>query len=125
MRIEPGGTVTLFTGKVELGQGLKTAIARIGAEELDVALARVRVHTADTAHGLNELFTVGSSRWRRAAPRCVRPRPRRARTCSSWPPPSSARPRRLLEVDDGTVSAPGLERTTTYWELFGGRRFEQ
>ena len=60
VRVDPADTITLFTGKVELGQGLKTAIARIGAEELDVDLERVRVSTADTAHGLNELFTVGS-----------------------------------------------------------------
>ena len=60
IRIDADGTVTFFTGKVELGQGLKTAIARIGAEELDVSLARIRVQTADTAHGPNELLTVGS-----------------------------------------------------------------
>src|SRR5262245_65502531 len=60
VRVDPADTITAFTGKVELGQGLKAAIARIGAEELDVALERVRVSTADTAHGLNELFTVGS-----------------------------------------------------------------
>ena len=60
IRINLDGTVTLFTGKVELGQGLRSAIARIGAEELDVALERIRVHTADTAHNLNEFFTAGS-----------------------------------------------------------------
>ena len=49
VRIDDGGTVTLFTGKVELGQGVRTAISRIGAEELDVSLARIRVQTADTA----------------------------------------------------------------------------
>ena len=60
LRIDADGTVTLCTGKVELGQGLKTAIARIGAEELDVSLARIRVETADSAHGPNEFMTVGS-----------------------------------------------------------------
>ena len=59
LRIDADGTVTLLTGKVELGQGLKTAIARIGAEELDVSLERIRVATADTARGPNELITVG------------------------------------------------------------------
>ena len=43
IRIEDDGTIALFSGKAELGQGLRTAIARIGAEELDVSLARVRV----------------------------------------------------------------------------------
>ena len=51
----------MFTGKVELGQGIATALARIAADELDVSLARVRMHTADTAEGPNELYTVGSN----------------------------------------------------------------
>ena len=49
VRIDDDGTVTLFTGKVELGQGIRTAIARIGAEELDVSLARDS--RADGRHG--------------------------------------------------------------------------
>ena len=60
VRIDPQDTVTLFTGKVELGQGLRSALARIGADELDVAIDRVRVETADTAHGLDEGTTAGS-----------------------------------------------------------------
>src|SRR3954470_15152441 len=60
IRIDPGGTVTLFTGKVELGQGLRTAIGRIGAEQLNVSLDRIRVQTADTAHGPKEGLTAGS-----------------------------------------------------------------
>jgi CO/xanthine dehydrogenase Mo-binding subunit len=47
VRIDAHETITVFTGKVELGQGLLGALARIAADELDVALARVRVETAD------------------------------------------------------------------------------
>ena len=43
IRIDSRETITLFTGKVEYGQGLRTAIARIGAEELDVSIDRIRV----------------------------------------------------------------------------------
>lgn len=60
VRIDVEETVTLFTGKAELGQDLRTAIARIGAEELDLSLERVRVETADTAQGPDELVTAGS-----------------------------------------------------------------
>ncbi|HEY5390160.1 MAG TPA: molybdopterin cofactor-binding domain-containing protein, partial [Solirubrobacteraceae bacterium] len=60
IEIASDGTVTLRTGKAELGQGLKGAIARIGAEELDVSLERIRVETADTARGPNEGLTAGS-----------------------------------------------------------------
>ena len=38
--IEPDGTITAFSGKVELGTGVRTALAQIVAEELDVPLAR-------------------------------------------------------------------------------------
>ena len=37
IRIGAGGEVTVLTGKVEIGQGIKTALAQIAAEELDVA----------------------------------------------------------------------------------------
>ena len=43
LRIDPAGTVTVFTGKVELGQGILTAIAQIAADELDIDLAQAFV----------------------------------------------------------------------------------
>ena len=39
IRIAADGGVTVFTGKVELGQGMITALAQIAAEELDVPFA--------------------------------------------------------------------------------------
>ncbi|MFZ5609390.1 MAG: molybdopterin cofactor-binding domain-containing protein, partial [Pseudomonadota bacterium] len=60
LRIGGDGRVTLFTGKVEFGQGIKTALAQIVADELDVALARLEVVTADTARTPDEGFTIGS-----------------------------------------------------------------
>ena len=44
VRINADGTVTIFTGKVELGQGILTALSQIAAEELDLPLARVQHH---------------------------------------------------------------------------------
>ena len=43
IRIDVEGTVTIFTGKVELGQGILTALSQIAADELDVDFARVRM----------------------------------------------------------------------------------
>jgi len=123
IRIDDDGTITLFSGKAELGQGLRTAIARIGAEELDVSLARVRVQTADTASGPNELLTVGSgsmeesgSAMRQAA---AEARHHLLELAAKHLGVSLER----LEVDDGTISAPGTDRRTSYWELFAGKKF--
>ena len=60
LRVEADGTVTVFTGKAELGQGIRTAIAQIAAEELDTPMARVNVVTADTMQTPNEGYTAGS-----------------------------------------------------------------
>lgn len=60
IRIGPNGNATVFTGKVELGQGILTALAQIAAEELDLPLARVRMISGDTAQTPNEGFTAGS-----------------------------------------------------------------
>src|SRR5205823_7620181 len=52
--------VTVFTGKVELGQGAVTALAQIAADELDVSFSRIRMVSGDTARTPNEGFTSGS-----------------------------------------------------------------
>jgi nicotinate dehydrogenase subunit B len=60
LRINPNGTVTMFTGKVELGQGILTALTQIVADELDVDLKRLQVISGDTALAPNEGTTAGS-----------------------------------------------------------------
>src|SRR5574340_153654 len=60
LAIAPDGVVTLFCGKVELGTGIRTALAQIIADELDVPLASVRVVMGDTARVPNEGYTAGS-----------------------------------------------------------------
>jgi CO/xanthine dehydrogenase Mo-binding subunit len=54
------GVVTITPGKVELGQGAVTALLQMAAEELDVAPARIRMVSGDTALTPDEGFTAGS-----------------------------------------------------------------
>jgi nicotinate dehydrogenase subunit B len=60
IRINTDGTATIFPGKVELGQGITTALTQIAAEELDLSLGQVRVLTTDTSYSPNEGVTSGS-----------------------------------------------------------------
>ena len=60
VRFEPGGTVTVFSGKVELGQGIVTAIAQIAAEELGVPLEKLSIVAGDTRVAPDEWYTAGS-----------------------------------------------------------------
>jgi nicotinate dehydrogenase subunit B len=60
IRIDRDGAVTVFTGKAELGQGIRTALIQVAAEELQVDRARIALVTADTARTPNEGYTAGS-----------------------------------------------------------------
>jgi nicotinate dehydrogenase subunit B len=61
IRIDADGSITVFTGKAELGQGFKTAFQQIAAEELDVPFGSLKVVTADTRLTANEGYTSGSN----------------------------------------------------------------
>jgi len=54
------GCVTVSTGRVEIGQGVLTAMLQIAAEELDVAPERILLQTGDTDLTPNEGYTAGS-----------------------------------------------------------------
>jgi nicotinate dehydrogenase subunit B len=54
------GKVTILTGRVELGQGVLTAMAQIAAAELDVAMARIVICSGNTELTPNEGYTAGS-----------------------------------------------------------------
>ena len=58
--VDGDGQITVFTGKAELGQGLKTALIQIVAEELAIAPSAVEIVTADTARTPDEGVTAGS-----------------------------------------------------------------
>ena len=60
IRIAADGSATVCTGKVELGQGILTALAQIAAEELDLPLARLHMISGNTEKTPNEGITSGS-----------------------------------------------------------------
>ena len=60
IRVGADDSITIFTGKAELGQGIKTALLQIAAEQLDVDFKTLKLVTADTSLTPNEGYTAGS-----------------------------------------------------------------
>jgi len=60
IRVDASGEVTVLTGKAELGQGIKTALMQVVAEELKVPWTALTLVTADTARTANEVYTAAS-----------------------------------------------------------------
>jgi nicotinate dehydrogenase subunit B len=116
VKFESDGQVTVSPGKVEIGQGIVTALAQIAADELDVDLSRVRMVRATTAGSPNEGVTSGSLSIQQSG-RALRQACAEIRQVFL----AEAADRlgveaNTLDVSDGTISGPGNVRTS-YWEL--------
>lgn len=61
LEVLANGRVRIFTGKMELGQGIRTAVAQVAAEELDMEMVQVEVILAETGRTPNEGYTAGSA----------------------------------------------------------------
>ena len=126
LAFNPDGTVTAFSGKVELGTGVRTALAQIVAEELDVSFERVQMVMGDTERTPDEGYTAGSmtinssgSALRNAAAYA------RRLLLEMAAKRLKARPEELT-VQDGMIALVRLpERKISYAELMGGKPFNQ
>ena len=116
LKFSSTGQVTVSPGKVEIGQGIVTALAQIAADELDIDLARVQMVRASTAGSPNEGVTSGSLSIQQSG-RALRHACAEVRGIFL-----QLAAERLgvdidsLDVEDGIISGPGNVRTS-YWEL--------
>lgn len=125
LRLNADGTVDVRTGKVELGQGIVTALAQIVAITLGVALTRVRMLAPDTRYSPDEGVTAGSLSVQDsgAALRQVCTEAR-ALLLAEAARRLGVNPA-ILQIDDGRISVPGGQAHTSYWELADAGLLEQ
>ncbi len=115
------GSVTVFTGKVEVGQGIRTSLAQEVAEELRVALSNIHMVMGDTARTPFDMGTFGS----RSTPQMGSQLRRVAATAremllgiaaSAWGVPASS-----LTAQDGRIAHRASGRSAGYGELIAGK----
>jgi len=123
LAIGPGGEVTVFSGKVDLGTGIRTALTQIVADELDVPLAHVAVVQGDTLLTPDQGPTYGSlsiqnggMQLRQAAATA------RKRLISMAAQKLDVLPDQLMVVD-GVVQPKSGGKGVGYGELVGGGEF--
>jgi nicotinate dehydrogenase subunit B len=119
LTIDPARRVLVRSGKVELGQGVLTALAQIVAEELDVGPTRIEMVATSTGESPDESYTAGSLSVQHSggALRAVC-----AQVRALLLDAAAARlrvPAGTLTVADGEIVAPDGRRTS-YWELADG-----
>ena len=116
------GVITAFTGKVEAGQGTRTALAMLVGEELVVTAGTVRITMADTDISPFDLGTFGSRSMPIAAP------PLRAAAAAAFRllrEAAAARfglPEQALAAGDGMLAGPDGAPSVSYGDLVAGQR---
>ena len=123
IQINSDGTITISSGKCELGQGIQTALAQIAADELDVDVSRIRMRNVDTSVSPNEGATTGSNSANNSG-NAIRAAATEARqimlenAAARLDQPISA-----LSVDDGRIEVGDEYASLSYWELLEDGRF--
>jgi len=117
IQINIDGTVTVRSGKVEIGQGIVSALAQIAAEELDVDYSRIRMVPLDTTVSPNEGSTSGSRSVEESGEAL---RQAGAEVRDALLQVAARKLKASLEslsVCDGTIRVRGSSETITYWQL--------
>jgi CO/xanthine dehydrogenase Mo-binding subunit len=126
LAIDADGIVTLFTGKVELGTGVQTALAQIVAEELDAPMARLRVVQGDTSLTPNQGGTTGSKTIQMGAVPIRRAAAAARQALLELASTRLSAPVADLAITDGVVHAQrDRSKSVSFGDLVGGRRFER
>ena len=122
LALHADGTVTLFSGKVDLGTGARAALTQMAAEELDVPVERITMIEGDTALTPDQGATAGSMGVAHGGMQI-----RQAAATARWALVERAAQRlgrsaSDLEVADGVIAPKGGGPGISYAELVGDQR---
>ncbi|MCF2490210.1 molybdopterin cofactor-binding domain-containing protein [Dyadobacter sp. CY347] len=124
IRFDADGILTVLTGKMELGQGIRTALMQMAAEELDIDIKKVRIIIADTGQTQDERYTAGSGSIEGSG-NAIRNAAAEARKyLMALAAKELGSNVAELSVKNGIVKSNKNQKTIAYKDLVKGKRFE-
>jgi CO/xanthine dehydrogenase Mo-binding subunit len=124
LAVHQDGSVTLFTGVVELGTGSVTGLLQIAAEELDVPFAAMSVVTPDTLRTPDQFVSSGSRAISQHGPPIRQAAAEARQYLVNLAAGKLGVPAAQLEVVDGVVrSTADASKNVSYGALIGGGLF--
>ncbi len=125
LAIRPDNTATLFTGKVETGTGVQTALGQIAAEELEFPIDRLDIVMGTTSETVDQGPTYGSMSVRYAGPQIRHAAAVARKALLDLAADRFKLPPQQLEVREGAVSViGGAGQSVTFGELVAGKRLD-
>jgi CO/xanthine dehydrogenase Mo-binding subunit len=124
LAIDAKGRVTVYSGKVDLGTGVQTAMAQIAAEELYVPLDRVTVIQGDTALTPDQGVTFGSLSIQNGGMQIRQAAATAREALLAHVASSQGVARDALIIKDGVIVPKSGGKGWPYGQLVGGRDFQ-
>jgi CO/xanthine dehydrogenase Mo-binding subunit len=121
LAIDAQGRVTVYSGKVDLGTGLETAMAQIAAEELSVPLDHVTVIQGDTALTPDQGITWGSLSIQNGGMQIRQAAATAREALLAQVASVQGLAREILKIKDGVIAPTSGDKSWSYAELVGGR----
>jgi CO/xanthine dehydrogenase Mo-binding subunit len=124
LAIGADGTITIFCGKVDLGQGLRIAIRQMAAEELGCAVDRIALVEGDTALTPDQGPTAGSTGITRGGVQIRQAAATAREALLSLAAERLGRPRAELVASGGAIRPRSGSLGMSFAELLGDKRFD-
>jgi len=122
LHIGEDGTTTVYTGKVEIGQNIRTSLTQVVAEELRMPVARIHLVMADTARTPFDMGTFGSGTTPRMAPQLRRVAAAAREALLDLAAKRGNVERSSLTVADGKVVGPRSKPSFDFGQLTKGKK---
>ena len=119
-------TVTVMTGKVELGTGVSTSLRQIVADELDFPFDKIRWIQGDTANTVDQAPTFGSQTIKRGGGQLRQAAAAARTTLLSLAAGRLGVPEEALMIANGVIAArDSAGKKLSFAEALGGQSFER
>jgi isoquinoline 1-oxidoreductase len=122
LHIGESGAVTVYTGKVEIGQNVRTSLTQVVAEELRLPVGAISLIMADTEQTPFDAGTFGSQTTPRMASQLRRAAAAARELLVDLAAEKAGVERGTLQLADGRVTDPAGGRSFRFGELTEGKR---
>jgi isoquinoline 1-oxidoreductase len=122
LHIDENGAITVYTGKVEIGQNIRTSLTQVVAEELRTPVERIRLVMADTQLTPFDMGTFGSQTTPQMARQLRRVAAAARETLLDLAAEKEKVKRDALVVQDGKVIEPQSKKSFEFGQLTKGKK---
>lgn len=124
IHIHENGKITVYTGKVEVGQNIRTSLAQVVAEELSVPVDAIEMIMGDTLLTPYDRGTYGSLTTPTMGPKLRKAAASLKEALADMAATEWKTDKQSVKVKDGKVTRSGSGQTMTYGELTKGKKIE-